>query len=97
MHPNGKFVYSANRGNDSVTVYRADRKTGELSVTEVESIRGSWPRNINMDSTGKWLLAAGAQSNTISVFEIDQETGELTFPTGRVVNVPGVICILLND
>ena len=97
VHPGGMFVYSANRGNDSVTVYRANPTTGELTVTEVEPIRGSWPRNIGMDSSGKWLLAAGAQSNTVSVFEIDRETGELTFPTGRVVNVPGVICILMND
>jgi len=66
-------------------------------VTEVEAIRGSWPRNINMDSAGKWLLAAGAHSNTITVFEIDQETGGLIFPTRRITNVPGVICILLND
>ena len=97
VHPNGKFVYSANRGNDSVTVYRAHPSTGRLRVTEVEPIRGSWPRNINMDATGRWLLAAGAHSNTISVFEIDQESGELTFQTRRVINVPGSICILLND
>jgi len=97
VHPSGNFVYSANRGNDSVTVYRASPATGRLTVTEVEPIRGSWPRSIGMDSSGKWLLAAGAQSNTISVFEIDQTTGELTFPTGRIINVPGVICVLLND
>lgn len=86
-----------NRGNDSVTVYRANPATGELGVTEVESIRGSWPRNINMDPSGRWLLAAGAHSNTISIFEIDQATGELTFPTRSVYNVPGVICILFDD
>ncbi len=97
VHPGGRFVYSANRGNDSVTVYRANPKTGKLAVTQVEPIRGSWPRNISMDSTGRWLLAAGAQSNTISVFEIDQETGKLLFPTGRIINAPGVICILIND
>ncbi|MCH1504293.1 lactonase family protein [Verrucomicrobiales bacterium] len=96
VHPNGKFVYSANRGNDSVTAYVANPKTGELAVTEVEPIRGAWPRNINIDATGKWLLAAGAQSNTISMFEINQESGELTFHRGKIVNVPGSICILFG-
>jgi 6-phosphogluconolactonase len=96
-HPNGKFVYSANRGNDSITVYSANRNTGQLKVSEVESIRGSWPRNINLDPTGKWLLAAGAHSNTISIFAIDQETGNLTFQTRGMVNVPGPICILFNE
>ena len=98
VHPSGKFVYSANRGNDSVTAYRADPATGALEVVEVEPIRGAWPRNINLDPSGKWLLAAGAHSNTISVFAIDQETGELTFQQRKgVINVPGSICILFGD
>lgn len=96
VHPNGKFVYSANRGHDSVTVYRADPATGVMKVLEVESIRGAWPRNINLDPSGRWLLAAGANSNTISVFAVDQETGELAFSRGSVWNVPGCICVLFG-
>ncbi len=96
VHPNGKFVYSANRGNDSVTVYQADVETGFLRVQEVESIRGSWPRNINLDPTAKWLLAAGAHSNTISVFSVDQNDGGLTFQTKNISQVPGSICILFG-
>ena len=94
VHPSGNFVYSANRGNDSVTVYRANPSTGELTVVEVEPIRGAWPRNINLHPSGKWLLAAGAQSNTVSVFDIDPGTGELIFQAGNVINVPAPICIL---
>lgn len=96
-HPNGEFVYSANRGHDSITVYTANKNNGRLKVSEVESIRGSWPRNINLDPTGKWLLAAGAHSNTISIFAIDQDTGDLTFQTRGLVNVPGPICIVFNE
>jgi 6-phosphogluconolactonase len=95
VHPNGKFVYSANRGNDSVTVYRVD-SAGGLEVLEVEPIRGAWPRNINMDPTGKWLLAAGAHSNTVSVFAIDPENGELTYQPWNVISVPNPICILFR-
>jgi 6-phosphogluconolactonase len=94
VHPNGRFVYSSNRGNDSITSYIADPETGLLTVNEVEPIRGAWPRNINMDCSGRWLLAAGAHSNTISVFMIDQTTGELTHKPKSIINVPGPICIL---
>ncbi|MEO0511047.1 MAG: lactonase family protein [Verrucomicrobiota bacterium] len=97
IHPNGRFIYTGNRGHDSVTAYEADIETGELNVIEVEPIRGSWPRNINMDVTGRWLLAAGRKSNTVAVFEVDPESGELTFPRNRVFNIPDVMCILLND
>lgn len=97
VHPNGSFVYSANRGHDSVSVYRADTASGRLDLLEVEPVRGSWPRNINLDPTGRWLLAAGAHSNTVGVFEIDQDSGELTFQTRGVINVPNPICIVFRE
>jgi len=93
VHPNGKFVFTGNRGHDSISAFRANPETGELALIEVEAIRGSWPRSISMDPSGRWLLAAGARSNTISVFGINQETGELTFQTGGVINVPEPITI----
>lgn len=94
VHSNGRFVFSSNRGHDSVTAYRADPATGRLTVTEVEPIRGAWPRNINLDPSECWLLAAGAHSNTISVFRVDDTTGELVHRQQTTIHVPGPICIL---
>ncbi|QDV46637.1 6-phosphogluconolactonase [Stieleria neptunia] len=93
VHPNGKFVYAANRGNDTITVYSVDASTGKLSLVEVEPIRGAWPRNFNLDPSGKWLLAAGQASNTVAIFKINQDTGELQF-TRDAVYVPSSICVL---
>lgn len=92
VHPSGKFVYSANRGHDTITVFRTD-DAGKLSLVEVEPIRGAWPRNFSLDPTGKWILAAGQQTNSISVFAIDQETGALQF-TRQSVFVPQSICVM---
>jgi 6-phosphogluconolactonase len=97
VHPNGRFVYSSNRGHDSVTVYRADPDTGHLTVIEVEPIRGAWPRHISLDPTGQWLLAAGAHSGTVSVHRVDPDTGELTYQRNGIVAVPEPICILFAD
>jgi len=94
VHPSGKFVYSSNRGHDSVTSFSTDQGTGELTQIEVEPIRGAWPRNINMDASGRWLLAAGAHSNTVSVFAIDESTGQLKYQRNSIINVPSPICIL---
>lgn len=92
VHPNGKFVYTANRGNDTITAYSVDESTGKLTLIEVEPIRGAWPRNFSLDPTGKWLLAAGQKTNSVSIFSINQETGELQF-TGDAVFVPQSICV----
>ncbi len=94
VHPNGRFVYSSNRGHDTVTVYRADPATAALDVIQVQPVRGAFPRNINLSPDGGWLLAAGADSNTVSVHRVNPTTGELTYQTKGVINVPAPICIL---
>jgi len=94
VHPSGRFVYSSNRGHDTVTVYQAEPATAALKVVQVQPIRGAFPRNINLAPGGGWLLAAGADSNTVSVHRVDPQTGELTYQTKGVINVPAPICIL---
>lgn len=97
VHPNGQYVYAANRGHDSVTAFQIDEGTGHLRAVDNELIRGAWPRNINIDASGRWLLAAGARSDTVTVFEIDPSTGQLTFQEGSTIKVPRPICILIRD
>ena len=94
VHPNGRFAYSSNRGHDSVTVYRANPKSGKLKVVQVQPVRGAFPRNINLSPNATWLLAAGADSNTVAAHRIDPDTGKLTYQRGSVINVPSPICIL---
>ena len=92
--PNGKVVYSSNRGHDSVSVYRANPKSGKLKVVQVQPVRGAFPRNINLTPDATWLLAAGADSNTVAAHRVDPKTGKLTYLRGSIVNVPSPICIL---
>ena len=87
-------MYSANRGHDSISVFRID-EAGQMELVEVEAIRGGWPRNFNLDPSGRWLIAAGRDSHTATVFEIDADTGELTF-TRQTQQVPTPICVLFS-
>lgn len=96
VHPTGKYVYSSNRGHDSISVFSVDESTGKLSFVEREHVRGAWPRNFNIDPSGKWLLAAGRHTNTLTVFEIDQASGKLTY-NRNCVNVPAPICVLFEN
>ncbi len=94
VHPNGRLVYSSNRGHDSVSVYRATPKSGKLKVIQVQPVRGAFPRNINLTPDASWLLAAGADSNTVAAHRVDPKTGKLLYLRGSIVNVPSPICIL---
>jgi 6-phosphogluconolactonase len=94
VHPGGQYVYSSNRGHDSVTVYRTGDAGRTLEAVQVQPIRGAIPRNIALDPSARWLLAAGADSNTVSVHAIDLGSGKLTYRQRGVINVPAPICIL---
>jgi 6-phosphogluconolactonase len=96
VHPTGRFVYSSNRGHDSVTAFKAEPATAALKVIQLQPVRGAFPRNINLAPGGGWLLAAGADSNTVSVHRVNHETGELTYQNKGVINVPAPICILFG-
>lgn len=96
VHPSGRFVYAANRGHDTITAFRTHSSGGRLTPIECEPVRGSWPRNFNLDPTGQWLLSAGRDSNNLAVFNIDDETGELTY-TRTMVMVPTPICVVMED
>ncbi len=96
LHPNGRFVYSANRGHDTITVFRVDQKTGELSLIEREHVRGATPRNFNLDPSAQWLLAAGQDSHTLASFAVNAESGELTY-NRSIIQTPAPICVLFDQ
>ena len=95
VHPNGKFVYSANRGHDTISVYAVDPANGELSLIQIENPRCATPRNFNLTPDAKWLLAAGQLSNSLGLFSVDSDSGRLTFQQASVF-VPTPICVLFD-
>ena len=58
VHPNGRFLYAANRGHDSIAVFVIDRRNGTIIVQEQAPTQGRIPRHFAIDQTGVWLLAA---------------------------------------
>ena len=94
-HPNGRFVYVANRGHDTIAIFRIDPDTGEATLIANESTRGRTPRNFALDPTGQFLHVANQNSATIVSFRIDGASGLLT-PTGHVAAVPAPTCVLFT-
>jgi 6-phosphogluconolactonase len=93
VHPSGKFVYTSNRGHDSIAVFSVnDPKKGTLTSVEFVPTRGKTPRQFEIDPSGKWLLVANQNSNSISIYSIDTATGKLT-PGGLVEGVVKPTCI----
>ena len=92
VHPNGKFLYVSNRGNDSIAILSIDPGNRTLAPAGGIPTGGKEPRHFAIDPSGKYLLAENQFSNNIVVFKIDPATGGLT-PTGQVVEVPSPVDI----
>jgi 6-phosphogluconolactonase len=90
LHPSGKFLYTSNRGNDTIAVFNVQRRGGALKLLENVPTGGKEPRHFAIDPSGNYLLAENQLSNNIVILKIDLATGGLT-PTGQVVEVPSPV------
>jgi len=89
----GKWVYFANRGNNSIYLFHADEKTGSLTPSGRFDCGGKTPRNFVLDPTERWMLVANQDSNLISVFARNPETGVLA-KEGKSYAAAAPMCIL---
>jgi 6-phosphogluconolactonase len=88
----GKFVYAANRGHDSIVVYKVNPYSGELSLVESISTEGHWPRDFAFDPTEKFLIASNQETGTLALFSRDSETGKLEL-LQKDVPAPYAVCV----
>jgi 6-phosphogluconolactonase len=91
VHPNGKFLYVSNRGDDSIALFAIDGASGRLTPIGRVPTEGQTPRNFAFDPSGRWIIATNHGSNNAVVFRVDGTTGGLT-PVGRPVPVPYPFC-----
>lgn len=76
VHPNGRFVYQANRatgttdfqgksvfagGENTIAVYAIDQDTGEPTLIQNVDTRGMRPRTFALDPAGRILVAANQE------------------------------------
>ncbi|MGB6974111.1 MAG: lactonase family protein [Terracidiphilus sp.] len=88
----GRFVYFANRDDNFLYSFKANRKTGMLTPMVRSSCGGKTPRNFTLDPTERWMLVANQDSSLLSVFARDSETGLLA-NEGRSVAAATPMCI----
>lgn len=78
LSPDGKFLYTSNRGHNSIAVFDVNMETGELVSAGHKSSGGEQPRNFGITPDGRYLLSANQKSGNIAVFSVDRSTGLLT-------------------
>ena len=91
VHPNGKFVFSSNRGHNSISTFAVDEETGALSFVRSLASQGVTPRTFAISPDGKYMLVANQDTSTVFTWALGED-GSLT-PTGSVAYVDQPVCV----
>jgi 6-phosphogluconolactonase len=94
VSPDGKFLYSANRLHDTITICSI-AGDGQIKRIGEVSTMGDYPRYFCFDPSGKFIHVCDQRSDCITSFAVNRETGMLKF-TGKYTGVgsPSVIAFL---
>lgn len=93
LHPSGRWLYTSNRGHDTIAEFAVDSEKGILQKTGDFPTGGKEPRHFAIDPTGRFLLAESQLSNSIVVFGIDPTTGALA-QVSTVEGIPSPVCLV---
>ncbi|MDA0836012.1 MAG: lactonase family protein [Planctomycetota bacterium] len=94
VHPNGKFLYGSNRGEDTLAICAIDDQTGRIKSLSQVSCGGKFPRAIAIDPSGRLLIMANQKSDHLMLFRIDPATGKLN-QIGAPVTIPQPVAVRL--
>lgn len=92
LSKNEEFLYGSNRGENSIVVFKKNKKDGTLYKIQSIGVQGDWPRNFTLSPNGNYLLVANQKSQNISVYAIDMITGKLAFKYS--LKTPTPVCLL---
>lgn len=93
IHPNGKWLYAANRTLEAITIFSI---TGnKLELIDYQYTKGKELREFNITPNGKWLIACHQNSHDTVVYEI-QKDGKLK-ETFRTKDILSPVCIAFTN
>jgi len=88
----GNFLYVANRGHDSIAVFRVNPENGSLKLLGHKSCGGKNPRGITLSPDESFLLVANQSSGSLVVLSRNKTSGLLKYNCQVGVTAPS--CIL---
>ena len=88
----GKFLYTSNRGADSIAIFKVNSENGSLTSIGYTPVLGANPRNFSLSPDEEFLLVANQDTNNIISFKRNPSSGALTFVDE--IFAPTPVCIL---
>jgi 6-phosphogluconolactonase len=97
VEPSGRWLYTSNRGHDSVVRFAIDPEAGTLSHLADNSSGGKTPRHFGLSPSGRELVIANQNSDNLIVASLDPATGRF-MRSGAVAQAFSPVCtVFLPD
>lgn len=93
IEPSGRYLYTSNRGDDSISQFRINPETGKLEHISNTPTQGKYPRDFILDTAGSYLLCANQGTDNILLYSVNQEDGTLK-PEKEIKDVSMPVCIV---
>lgn len=91
----GRFVYSSNRGHNSIAVFEVTDEGAGLTFVQSISTEGDFPRDFDLDPTNDYLVCANQNSDNLTLYKRDEATGKLTV-LEKDIYAPECVCVLFK-
>ncbi|MER6917203.1 lactonase family protein [Streptomyces sp. NPDC000594] len=92
--PDGRYLWVANRGHDSIAVLALDPDGERAVLRTTVPCGGHWPRDLALDPAGRRLYAANERSGNVSWFTIEPGTG--TPRWAGSLDAPAASCVIFT-
>ncbi len=92
LSPDGRFLYGANRGHDSIFHAAIDTATGRMTPLGHYPTFGATPRQFSLDPSGRFLVVANQNADIVVVLSRDPATGALT-DSGQRAELGTPMCV----
>jgi len=91
----GNYLYCSNAGDNSVGIFRIDKKTGLLTMLNILPISGDYPKDIEIFPDGKHLISLNHESNEITIFKVNYDNGNIVL-NGKPIAIETPNCIIVS-
>ncbi len=72
---NGNHVFCTNAGDDTLTIYNVDKKTGLLTMNSSLPVSGEYPKDVCIFPDCDHVISVNQDSNSLTTFAINYQKG----------------------
>ncbi|MFH7599497.1 lactonase family protein [Streptomyces racemochromogenes] len=94
VSPDGRFLWAAVRGADTLVTFSLAGGPAEPRPTDTVGCGGRWPRDLALDPAGRRLYAANERSGDVTWFDVDPRTGRPA--RAGSMPAPAASCVLFG-